>query len=100
MIEPAAKRESAEGTLVWCLFCPLREYERERFPARFDWRGTRLDKKQLLVQELEKRAADKRISCAAARQLAEEMGMPARAVGQLCDALGIKITACDLGCFQ
>lgn len=41
----------------------------------------------------------KRISCADARGLAERQGVEIIEVGRLCDSLGIKIFACELGCF-
>jgi hypothetical protein len=42
---------------------------------------------------------DNRISCAAARRIAEEAGVPYKAVGDAANELGIRITACQLGCF-
>lgn len=42
---------------------------------------------------------DKRISCPVARQIAEEYGVPVGEVGRLINELGIKIYACELGCF-
>ena len=52
-----------------------------------------------LVEALQKAAGEGKITCTAARRLAEELGVPVRAGGEACDALGIKITACELGCF-
>lgn len=44
-------------------------------------------------------APDGRISCPRARQLAEQLGVPARVIGRAADRLGIKIRDCELGCF-
>lgn len=52
-----------------------------------------------LVEALQKAAPGGKITCTAARRLAEELGVPARTVGEACNVLGIKITACELGCF-
>ncbi len=40
-----------------------------------------------------------RLACAAALALAGKLGRKPREVGQACDALGVKITSCQLGCF-
>ncbi len=43
---------------------------------------------------------DRRISCAAARKLAEDMKVDYIVVGNTCDELKIKIHGCELGCFK
>ncbi|HDZ59799.1 MAG TPA: hypothetical protein ENH44_03315 [Actinobacteria bacterium] len=43
--------------------------------------------------------AEKRISCKQARNLAEEMKVSYADIGRDCNNLGIKIFACELGCF-
>lgn len=52
-----------------------------------------------VLEALKKAARDGRISCTAARKLAEELKVPVRVVGEAADALKIKIKACELGCF-
>lgn len=42
---------------------------------------------------------DKRISCTAARKIAEELNVPVRYVGNKINELKIKIWGCELGCF-
>lgn len=42
----------------------------------------------------------KRITCAAALKTAARHGIPLRTLGRLCDRNGIKIKACQLGCFR
>jgi hypothetical protein len=44
-------------------------------------------------------AADGRISCHAARELAARLEVPIGAVGEACNQLKIKIKSCELGCF-
>ncbi|RDV84337.1 hypothetical protein [Ammonifex thiophilus] len=44
-------------------------------------------------------AKDGKLTCLRAHQLAAELGVAPRVVGAACDQLGIKIVACQLGCF-
>jgi len=48
---------------------------------------------------VQERAVEGRLACAAALALAHEMGLPPARIGQAANALGIKITDCQLGCF-
>ncbi|MBE3587421.1 MAG: hypothetical protein IMW93_02490 [Thermoanaerobacteraceae bacterium] len=52
-----------------------------------------------VLEAVKKAAVDGRLTCTAARALARELKVPVRQVGAACDALGIKIKACELGCF-
>lgn len=52
-----------------------------------------------IKREVERKAQGGRISCREARALAEELGVDYREVGRACDELGVKIHACELGCF-
>jgi len=56
--------------------------------------------KEKLLQKVQEAAMDNRISCTVARKVGEELGVPLRRVGDACDELGIKIYACELGCFK
>jgi hypothetical protein len=40
-----------------------------------------------------------RLSCARAHELAAELGVSLSLIGQVADALGLKLVACQLGCF-
>lgn len=40
-----------------------------------------------------------KLSCAAARKIAEDHRLSYREIGELADELGIRITDCQLGCF-
>ncbi|MCL6472297.1 MAG: hypothetical protein K6T91_05730 [Firmicutes bacterium] len=53
-----------------------------------------------ILKKIEEASKDKRLSCTAARKVGEELGIPLRQVGEACDELGIKIFACELGCFK
>lgn len=48
---------------------------------------------------LKEKSSGGKISCAEARGLAEELGVPYGAVGKAANDLGIKIKSCELGCF-
>jgi hypothetical protein len=52
-----------------------------------------------IIEKIKELARDGRINCADARQLAEEYKLEYRQVGKACDEAGIKINACELGCF-
>lgn len=56
--------------------------------------------KEELLQKVKEAAKDNRMSCTVARKVGEELGVPLRQVGDACDELGIKIYACELGCFK
>lgn len=53
-----------------------------------------------IKKALKETADDNRISCSQARELAERLGVPPQEVGRACDEMGIKIYACELGCFR
>ena len=48
---------------------------------------------------LKQRATEGRISCEAAWQIAQELGMEKQEVGKAADDLGLRIHSCQLGCF-
>lgn len=52
-----------------------------------------------ILKKIEAASKDKKISCTAARKVAGELDVPLRVVGDACNELGIKIFACELGCF-
>lgn len=52
-----------------------------------------------LVDRVRGLAADGRLPCAAALKLAAELAVTPLSVGQAADAAGVKIIACQLGCF-
>ncbi|MGO0123508.1 hypothetical protein [Desulfothermobacter acidiphilus] len=44
-------------------------------------------------------AKEGKLACLQAHQLAASLGVTPRVVGAACDQLGIRIVACQLGCF-
>ncbi len=55
--------------------------------------------KKELKEEMMNKASHGKLSCAAARKIAEKMGVSYKEVGDAADELGIKIKNCQLGCF-
>jgi hypothetical protein len=53
-----------------------------------------------LKEVLREAAPQGKISCEAARALAERLNLPYALVGEATNELGIKINACQLGCFK
>ncbi|MEW6522275.1 MAG: hypothetical protein AB1445_01675 [Bacillota bacterium] len=52
------------------------------------------------AQELKARARDGKIACAVLLALAVQLDVPPLELGRLADELGLKICACQLGCFR
>lgn len=55
--------------------------------------------KKKIAALLTERADNGRISCTAARSIAEELGIGYAMIGATADELGIKVKHCELGCF-
>lgn len=53
-----------------------------------------------LAEAVQRAARDGRLPCARALELAHELKVPPARVGEMADRLGIKIVACQLGCFR
>jgi LAO/AO transport system kinase len=56
-------------------------------------------KKKEIISLLNQRAQDGKLSCSAARKIAEELGASYSEVGSIANDLKIKIRNCELGCF-
>lgn len=52
-----------------------------------------------LREAIRKASSNNRLSCEKAHALARERNVTLREIGVICNELGIKITACQLGCF-
>ena len=53
-----------------------------------------------LIETLKKRAGEEqRLACGEAFRIAAELDVPVAEVGRACNELGIRIVACQLGCF-
>jgi hypothetical protein len=46
------------------------------------------------------RAGKKKLSCAKAKKLSQEHAISLKEIGNICNRHGIKIVACQLGCFK
>jgi hypothetical protein len=57
-----------------------------------------MDQKKVL-EAIQAAAIDNRLTCEKAHELADTLGIQLRVIGDLCNQLQIKITACQLGCF-
>ncbi len=60
------------------------------------------DRKREMVLAAAEAGEDRkpRLSCAKAFTLCVEHGIPLQELGLICDRAGIKISACQLGCFK
>ena len=58
-----------------------------------------IENREQIIARVKEESKDGKISCTAARQVAEEMKVPPRVIGTLCDEIKIKIMGCELGCF-
>jgi len=52
-----------------------------------------------ILKAVKELSPDGKMTCAAARKLAEELKVPYNVIGSAADELKIKIQSCDLGCF-
>jgi len=50
-------------------------------------------------QKIREAAKDGKLPCAKAFRLADELGVPLKEIGEFCNAEGIRIKNCQLGCF-
>ncbi len=44
-------------------------------------------------------AVNNRLSCEKAHELSQNLDLPLKKIGEVCNQLHIKISACQLGCF-
>jgi len=58
-----------------------------------------LEKKENIRASLSARSVSGKIPCQVAREIAESFQVPYREVGAVANEIGVKITACELGCF-
>jgi len=59
----------------------------------------KIQQKNLIEKLLTERSNSGKITCAEARKIAEELGIPYIEVGKVANELKIKIRKCELGCF-
>ena len=56
--------------------------------------------KKLIYQELLKHAQDDKVSCRQCFDVARELNVAIKLVGETCNENKIRICACQLGCFK
>ena len=52
-----------------------------------------------LRDTIQAQAVDGKVSCKAMLDLAAETETPSQQIGKICNDLGVKVSACQLGCF-
>jgi hypothetical protein len=55
---------------------------------------------ELIREAFEKEGIDKEIKCPEAFAIAEKYGFPKMDISRYCNTHGVKIRACQLGCFK
>jgi hypothetical protein len=55
--------------------------------------------REQIIKVLRTASVNNRLTCEKAHALAEELKVPLKEIGALCNELKIKIAACELGCF-
>ncbi len=55
--------------------------------------------RQQLIEAIKKASAGNRLSCEKAHSLSKELQVSLREIGEICNELKVKISACQLGCF-
>ncbi len=79
-------------------FCLSDSKEKEDFIKKLMERVKELSLNKA-IEHIKRVSKDKKISCAQARRIAEEYGLPYKTIGEIANNEGIKIKNCELGCF-
>ncbi len=58
-----------------------------------------VDRKQL-EEAIQRKAKDNKIPCAICFQIADELGIPKKELTKVLNEMKIKISQCQLGCFE
>ncbi|SDC23939.1 hypothetical protein SAMN04488698_10525 [Candidatus Frackibacter sp. WG12] len=61
--------------------------------------ASRKSKKEEVIEAINEKASDKALKCKVAQELAEELGVSTRRIGEIANEVNIKIKNCQLGCF-
>ncbi|SFL50040.1 hypothetical protein [Candidatus Frackibacter sp. WG13] len=61
--------------------------------------ASRKSKKEEVIESINEKASDKALKCKVAQELAEELGVSTRRIGEIANEVNIKIKNCQLGCF-
>ncbi len=52
-----------------------------------------------IIEAIRAASANSRLTCEKAHELSRSLNVPLNKIGQVCNQLHIKISACQLGCF-
>ncbi len=98
-VAPDTVRANADGSGVRISLCQLGLFGYDAFGER---RATRKlsDVPPELRRALDEAATDGRIACAAAWRLADERGLPRLLMGSAVETAGVRVSHCQLGCFD
>ena len=55
---------------------------------------------RIILEATEERDGKRRLACTQAFKLSREHEIPLKVIAEICEELGIKISACQLGCFR
>lgn len=55
--------------------------------------------REQLIDAVRKNAVNNSLSCELAQELAREMNVPPKEIGEIANELGVKLMNCRLGCF-
>jgi hypothetical protein len=55
--------------------------------------------REKLIEAIQEASEANRLTCEKAHDLSRTLNVPLREIGELCNDLKIRITACQLGCF-
>jgi hypothetical protein len=98
-VSPHAVREAADDVGVRVSLCQLGLFGYDAFGERRAAPALPLVPEELRAG-LAAAAVDGRLSCAAAWRLADEGGLPRFLVGSVAETVGVRISRCQLGCFD
>lgn len=63
-------------------------------------RTSRMSEREEIKKKVLEKSKDGKIPCKTALEIADELKVHPREVGEVINELGIKIVACQLGCFK
>jgi len=98
-VSPHAVREAADAAGVRVSLCQLGLFGYDAFGERRATRTLPLVPEGLRAA-LAAAAVDGHLPCAAAWRLADEGGVPRFLFGSIAETIGVRISRCQLGCFE
>lgn len=89
----------ADGEGIRVCACQLGLFGYEAF-AEKQWASHLASVPRLLEDEIRAACIGGRLPCGAAWRIADECGLPRLVLGSAAETLGLRISACQLGCFE